>query len=91
MTQEIDNLIFQLRELKKEINKRDKLSDKAFHMNGQNSTQKQITSTLTNLNWSCMNIDKMKVKFARTFKDSQLNVSTEEVEYNPSGFHSYKY
>jgi hypothetical protein len=91
MTQEIDNLIFQLRELKKEINKRDKLSDKAFNMTPQTHSRSQINKASTDLNWSCMDIDKMKVKFARTFKDSQLNVSTEEVEYNPSGFHSYKY
>jgi len=88
--EQIDIMIAKLKEVKASIKKRDKLSDKAFNMNHTTHTIKQIQNTNTNLNWECMHLDKCKTDFARLFKGSVLDVSTDEKEYNPTGFHKYK-
>ncbi len=89
-TEHIDDLISQLREIKKANNKRNKLSEKAFNLDRNNNTPKQLERASNNLIWACMDLDKQVTKFARSFKESPLNVSTEEKEYNPTGFHRYK-
>ncbi len=88
--EQIDIMIAKLKEVKASIKKRDKLSDKAFNMNHATHTIKQIQNTNTSLNWECMHLDKCKTDFARLFKGSVLDVSTDEKEYNPTGFHKYK-
>jgi len=88
--EQIDIMIAKLKEVKASIKKRDKLSDKAFNMNHTTHTIKQIQNTNTSLNWECMHLDKCKTDFARLFKGSVLDVSTDEKEYNPTGFHKYK-
>lgn len=86
----IDLMIDRLKSLKSSIKKKDKISDKAFNMNPQNSTPRQIQKASTDLNWQCMEVDKGKTEIARIFKGSCLDVDTGEKEYNPSGFHKYK-
>ena len=88
--EQIDIMIAKLKEIKASIKKRDKLSDKAFNMNHITHSIKAIQKTNTNLNWECMHLDKCKTGFARLFKGSLFDVSTDEKEYNPSGFHKYK-
>ena len=87
----IDRMIITLRDLKKAIKKQEQLSDKAFNCSHQTHSAKQVEKAHTDLNWQCMHVDKSKVSFARMFKKSFLDVDVGEKEYNPSGFHSYKY
>ena len=88
--EQIDIMIAKLKEVKASIKKRDKLSDKAFNMNHTTHRVSQMQKISTNLNWECMHLDKCKTDFARLFKGSVLDVSTDEKEYNPTGFHKYK-
>ncbi len=87
----IDSLISTAKYLKTAIKKRDKLSEKAFNMSRYTHSPRQIEKTNVDLNWQCMEVDKIKTDFARLFKGSLVDVGTGEKEYNPSGFHSYKY
>ena len=85
----IDKLQFQLKQLKKSLLKREFLNDK--FLNNQGMSEKQIEKMNAELTWLCMNIDKEKTDIARTYKGSEIEVGTEEKEYNPTGFHSYKH
>lgn len=89
--QKIDELLDTLKYLKNSVKKKDKLSEKAMNTNHRTHTQRQIEKANVNLNWQCMEVDKIKTDFARKFKGSFLDVSTDKKEYNPSGFHSYKF
>jgi hypothetical protein len=89
-SKQIENLLSQLKYIKNTLIKRDKLSDKAFNTNPGTSTPKQIDKANTALNWECMELDKAKTVFARSFKGSCLDVGVGEKEYKPSGFHRYK-
>ena len=86
----IEEMIVKLRGLKASIKKKDKMSQKAFEMNLASYTQNQIQKASTNLDWECMNLDKERTFFARSFKGSTLDVDTGEKIYKPSGFHTYK-
>lgn len=89
--EQINDMLSLLKLIKTSVNKREKLSNKAFEMNTKTHTNKQISKIITNLDWECMNIDKLKTDFARKFKNSVLDVSTEEKTYKPTGFHEYKH
>lgn len=89
--EEIEKMIALIKEVKSCIVKKDKLSDKAFNLSPRNATPSQIDKATSSLNWSCMELDKAITNFARQFKGSLLDVSTEEKEYNPSSFHKYKH
>jgi hypothetical protein len=86
---QIEHLLSQLKYIKSTLIKRDKLSDKAFNTSPATSTPKQIDKANTALNWECMELDKAKTSFARSFKGSCLDVGIEAKEYKPSGFHTY--
>ena len=87
----IEQAITLLKSIKATYKKKERLSVKAANTNFRNSTPKQIEKASVNLNWECMELSKAKVNFARFFKDSILDVSTEVQNYNPSGWHEYKH
>lgn len=87
----IENMINHLRTLKSDIQKKEKLSTKLRDTQLCDVSPKRIEKMNTDLNWQCMNIDKKKTDIARLFKGSMLDVSTDEKEYNPSGWHNYKH
>lgn len=87
--EKIDQAITLLKSIKATCKKKEKLSEKARNTDFRNSTPKQIEKATTALNWECMEFSKAKVNFARFFKDSILDVSTEVQTYRPSGFHEY--
>lgn len=86
--EKIDEVINRLKQLKKEINTKEKLSQKALYCDG---TPRQRMKASTALNWQCMHVDKVRKSVWKSIKEAEfLKVSLEEREYNPSGFHSYK-
>lgn len=84
--EKLDNAINQLKVLKREIQKKDKLSQKAFECNG---TPRQREKVSADLNWQCMYLDKQRKDAWKAIVDANLEVSLEKQEYNPSGFHKY--
>ena len=88
---ELDRLIAALRTVKTELKKADRTSDKARTTNYLNSSPSQITKAATANNWQQMELDKAKVRAARLFTGSCVDVGTEERIYQPSGFHEYKF
>ena len=87
---DIDFIISSLRALKIKINKVRHLSIKRFEMSTKNNSRKQIENIDAKLNWDCMYLDKHRVAVSKLIQNSDLLVSIEEREYNPSSFHSYK-
>ena len=83
----VDNLISILKNIKSEQNKVAKMHEKDLSSMSQNQLQKHSA----NLNWSLMYIQKLKIDFCREFENSSINIGVEEREFNPSGFHSFKY
>lgn len=87
--EKIDNVISQLKYLKRDIQKKNKLSDSLFNANGV--TRKRRQAMDASLNWQCMHLDKQRKAAWKAIKDAEfLEVSLEPQEYNPSGFHCYK-
>lgn len=86
----IDNIIANLKELKKEIKKKTELSEKCMNADpfivGRNKYQKMTTD----LNFQCMYVLKRVKSIARQFNNSFLDVDIEESEVSPSSFHNYK-
>ncbi len=88
---QIDIVIGQLKALKNNIQKVNKLSDKSFNMNPTNNTPKAMQNASANLNFECMYLDKQRKATWNAIKDAKfLEVSLEECEYHPSSFHSFK-
>lgn len=85
----INQAIALLKSAKSSLVKREKLSAKVGAMNMTNATPKRIGNATASLNWECMEYSKSKVNFARLFKGSILDVSTEVQTYRPSGYHEY--
>lgn len=84
----IDLVMKQLKILKSDILKKDKLSSSALNCDG---TPKQRQKASINLNWQCMHLDKQRKATWKAIKDADfLEVDIEETEYNPSAFHTYK-
>ncbi|MDE5516403.1 hypothetical protein KRE49_11700 [Elizabethkingia meningoseptica] len=84
----IDEVIKQLKILKSDIQKKDKLSQKALQCEGTINQRQKFS---VNLNWQCMHLDKQrKSTWKSILKAEFLNVDIEETEYNPSGFHTYR-
>lgn len=88
--EQIDKIILALKVLKSDILKTEKLSEKAFNTCIQNSSMRQIEKANNDLNWQCMYLDKQRVRVSKLIQESELLVSIESKEYNPSGFHKYK-
>lgn len=85
---EIDKVINELKLLKRELIATEKKSKKSFNENG---TIKQRQKASVDLNWQCMALDKQRKSTWKTISEADLKVSLEDCEYNPSGFHNYKY
>lgn len=88
--EQIDEIILALKVLKSDILKTEKLSEKAFNTSTQNSSMRAIEKVNNDLNWQCMYLDKQRVRVSKLIQESELLVSIESKEYNPSGFHKYK-
>ena len=86
----IDKVLSELKTLKSEYQKAEKLSEKSLNMDFKNNTPKQIQKVSTDLNWQCMHIDKVKKRVWKSILESELEVDLEDTEYKPSGFHTYK-
>ena len=86
----IDNMILRLKALKSAMKQKEKMRDKLFEMDFANSTEKRRRKMSADLNWNSMAIEKAKTEFARIFKNSFLDVDTEEKEYKPSSFQNYR-
>lgn len=84
----IENVIFSLKLLLREVKETKKKSEKAFNSNG---TIKQRQKASVDLNWQCMALDKQRKSTWKTILEADLKVSLEDCEYNPSGFHNYKH
>ena len=87
----LDELLQALKTVKAELKRKDRISEKAGKMTTYNSTPRRFQNVYADLNWACMEYDMAKTRFARAFKGSFLDVSTDEKTYNPSSFHSYKF
>lgn len=84
---EVQAAIDNLKRLKSELIKTDKLSTQAFECNGTPRKKQNLSASL---NWQCMHLDKMRKQAYSSIKDTCIEVSLEIQEYNPSGFHKYK-
>lgn len=85
---EIDKVINKLKLLKRELISTRNKSEKAFNSNG---TIKQRQKANVDLNWQCMALDKQRKSTWKVILESDLKVSLDDCEYNPSGFHSYSH
>ena len=86
----IDKVLSELKTLKSEYQKAEKLSEKSLNMDFKNNTPKQIQKASVDLNWQCMHIDKVKKRVWKSILESELEVDISETDYYPSGFHHYK-
>lgn len=89
--EQIEAMIDLLKRCKREVKKREKLSDKVAQMDIRVQSARQMERASTDLNWQCMEADKAAIDFARAFKGSCLDVSTGKHYFNPSPFHEYEY
>ena len=87
--EEVDRLIAGLRTLKSDLKKAERKSEKAFSMNIQDHSPRQMGKASTDLNWQCMEVDKSKTRVARLFDGSCCDVGRGQKDYNPSAFHQY--
>ena len=85
---EIDKVINELKLLRKELICTKNKSEKSFNSNG---TIKQRQKASVDLNWQCMALDKQRKSTWKIILESDLKVSLDDCEYNPSGFHNYKH
>lgn len=89
---EIDKAIELLKNARKEALKQQKLSEQTRDAYGnQNISIKRQQKLSADLSWQCMEVDKRLTDFARFYDQSNIKTGTEEKEYRPSGFHTYKY
>ena len=86
----IDKVLSELKTLKSEYQKAEKLSEKSLNMDFKKNTPKQIQKASVDLNWQCMHIDKVKKRVWKSILESELEVDISETDYYPSGFHHYK-
>ena len=86
----IDKVLSELKTLKSEYQKAEKLSEKSLKMDFKNNTPKQIQKASVDLNWQFMHIDKVKKRVWKSILESELEVDISETDYYPSGFHHYK-
>ena len=87
---QIDIIVAQLKCLKSNLQKVDKLSEKSFNMTTSNNSPKQIQKAATDLNFACMELDKQRKRTWKSIKDAAfLEVSLEKTEYHLSPFHIY--
>ena len=86
----IDKALSDLKILKSEYLKAEKLSEKSLNMDFKNNTPKQMQKASTDLNWQLMHLDKTKKRVWKSILNADLEVDLEDTEYKPSGFHTYK-
>ncbi len=85
---EIDKVINELKLLRKELMCTKNKSEKSFNSNGTIGQRKKAS---VDLNWQCMALDKQRKSTWKIILESDLKVSLDDCEYNPSGFHNYKH
>ena len=86
----IDKVLSELKTLKSEYQKAEKLSEKSLNMDFKNNTPKQIQNASVDLNWQFMHTDKGKKRVRKSILESELEVDISETDYYPSGCHHYK-
>jgi hypothetical protein len=86
--QQIEEVLNNLKLLKKELLETQKKSTKAFDCIG---TIKQREKLTVALNWQCMALDKQRKATWKAIVKADLKVSLEDTEYNPSAFHKYNH
>ncbi|APA83264.1 hypothetical protein [Francisella tularensis] len=86
----IDNLIKNLKELKKEINKKELLSEKCLATDPFTAGKKKIEKLNTDLNYQCFYIRKRLKSIARAYSNSFLDVGIEKETCRLSAFHEYE-
>lgn len=89
--QEINVLIDTLKYLKATIKRKNKISDRLRNFTHSNNTPRQYEKANVDLNWECMELDKIKTDFARFYEKSSIKVGIGEKNYSPSPFHNYKH
>lgn len=85
----IDNLIIKLKSLKQSIKKIDKLTEKSMNMNFYDNTKRQRWKINAELDFECINREKIKTDIARLFNNSFLDVWIEKKVYKPNWFQEY--
>lgn len=88
---EVNVLIDKLKYLKHTIKRRNRISERLSNFTHTNNTPRQYEKVNTDLNWECVEVDKIKTDFARLYEVSGIKVGTGEKNYNPSPFHNYKH
>lgn len=83
-----DRLINILKIIKQNKKKAELIREKQLNIN---TSIKQSTKLSVDLNWLLMDTEKQKRQFCILLKDSGIDIGTEETEFNPSGFHKYKF
>lgn len=83
-----DRLIKILKIIKQNKKKAELIREKQLNVN---TSIKQSNKLSVDLNWLLMDTEKQKRQFCVFFKDSEIDIGTEETEFNPSGFHNYKF
>jgi len=85
----INSMISLLKDIKSDINKREKLMVKTSEMatSLQDYTPNSISKVNTQLNFLCMDISKKKAFFTNKFRNSILE--EDDTTYCPSGFHKF--
>ena len=86
----IDKVLSELKTLKSEYQKAEKLSEKSLNMDFKTNTPKQMQKASTDLNWQCMHLDKTQKRVWKSILNADLEVDIGETEYHPSEFHNYK-
>lgn len=89
---ELTKAIQLLKNARKEAVKQQKLSEQTRDAySDQNVSLKRQQKLSADLSWQCMEVDKRLTDFARFYDKSSIKTGTDEKEYRPSGFHTYKY
>lgn len=86
----IDLVLSELKALKSDYIKAERLSSKSLETNFTNSTPKQIQKISADMNWHFMHLDKTKKRVWSAIENADLCVDLSETEYKPSAFHLYK-
>src|SRR5690554_6479228 len=87
---QINGLINLLRSIKSDTVKRNNMSEKLGQTDYTQVTARKLGQMNADLDFHSMNLEKQKVMFAKYFNQSCLNVETENREYHPSNFHTFK-
>lgn len=84
--EDINEAIKRLQELRKSVNKANKLSESLLDAEISSKRTRQVA----NLNFQFAQLEKSKIYFNRFFQNSSLYTGIEEITINHSGWHKEK-